>query len=165
MELFFPEFKWRPALKMHTKVKLLGGDANVDHTQIIGGDTVKLLGGIYPRRVSAPLLLRKGGVEDKVWGAYQGHKKIRGQGQGPTFREQTLSRPRTGMLEAKDQGHNAEVFKKKKIFVQKHRKFSRKFSHLKKIAYKKEMVFVNFPRGLWRAPRRKTNMFMNLAHF
>ena len=31
-------------------------------------------------------------------------KKILGQ--GPTFREQTLSRPRTEMVEAKDQGHN-----------------------------------------------------------
>ena len=29
---------------MHTKVKLLGGDADADYTQIIGGDTVKLLG-------------------------------------------------------------------------------------------------------------------------
>ena len=32
---------------MHTRVKLLEGIADVDHTQIIGGDTVKLLGGIY----------------------------------------------------------------------------------------------------------------------
>ena len=31
---------------------------------------------------------------------------IRGQGQGPTLQGQTLSRPRTGMGEAKDQGHN-----------------------------------------------------------
>ena len=55
-------------------------------------------------------------------------KKIRGQGQ-------TLLRPRTGMLEAKDQGHNVQVFsKKKKIFAQKHPKFSRKFrSSQKKI--------------------------------
>ena len=36
-----------------------GGDADVDHTQIIGGDNVKLLGRIIyppiPPRVSAPL--------------------------------------------------------------------------------------------------------------
>ena len=38
------------------------------------------------------------------------HKKIRGQGQ--LFRGQTLSRPRTGMLEAKDTG--ASVLWKKK---------------------------------------------------
>ena len=33
---------------MHTRVKLLGGDADEDHSQIIGGDTVKLLGGYIP---------------------------------------------------------------------------------------------------------------------
>ena len=44
----------------------------------------------------------------------QGHKKIRGQRQ--TFRGQTLSRPRTGMLEAKakDQGHRRKRFSKKR---------------------------------------------------
>ena len=39
--------------------QIIGGDADVDHTQIIGGDTVKLLGGIYPLhppRVLAPLI-------------------------------------------------------------------------------------------------------------
>ena len=36
----------------------------------------------------------------KARGQGQGHKKIRGQGQ--PFRGQTLSRPRTGVLEAKD---------------------------------------------------------------
>ena len=42
----------------------------------------------------------------KARGQGQGHKKIRGQGQGHPFRGQTLSKPRTGMLEAKakDQG-------------------------------------------------------------
>ena len=45
-------------------------------------------------------------------------KKIRGQGQ--PFRGQTLSRPRTGMLEAKakDQGHKRKCSpKKKKVFT------------------------------------------------
>ena len=28
--------------------QIIGGDADEDHTQIIDGDTVKLLGGIYP---------------------------------------------------------------------------------------------------------------------
>ena len=41
----------------------------------------------------------------KARGQGQGHKKIRDQDQGQPFRGQTLSRPRTGMLEAKDQGH------------------------------------------------------------
>ena len=47
----------------------------------------------------------------------QGHKKIRGQGQKQPFRGQTLSRPSTGMLEAKDQRHSrkcSRVLQKKK---------------------------------------------------
>ena len=50
----------------------------------------------------------------KARGQGQGHKKIRGQGQ--PFRKQTLSRPRTGMLEAKakDQGHKRKCSPKKK---------------------------------------------------
>ena len=45
-----------------------------------------------------------------------GLKKIRGQGQEQPFRGQTLSRPRTEMLEAKakNQGHRRQVFSKKK---------------------------------------------------
>ena len=50
----------------------------------------------------------------KTRGQGQGHKKIRGQGQGQPFRGQTLSRPRTGMLEAKDQGHKHKCSPKKK---------------------------------------------------
>ena len=46
----------------------------------------------------------------------RGHK-ARGQGQGQPFRGQNLSRPRTGMLEAKDQGHRRKRSpKKKKVF-------------------------------------------------
>ena len=40
---------------------------------------------------------------------------------------QTHSRPRTGMLEAKDQGHNAKVISQKRSSLQKFRKFSEKF--------------------------------------
>ena len=54
-------------------------------------------------------------------GQGQGHKKIRGQGQGQPFRGQTLSRPRTGMLEAKDQGH------KRKCSPEKIKRSSQKF--------------------------------------
>ena len=36
--------------------QIFEGDADENHTQIIGGDTVKLLEGIYPPRVSASLL-------------------------------------------------------------------------------------------------------------
>ena len=42
----------------------------------------------------------------------QGHKKIRGQGQ--PFWGQTLSRPRTGMLKAKNRGHSCKSSQKKK---------------------------------------------------
>ena len=47
----------------------------------------------------------------------RGHKaRGQGQGQGQPFRGQTLSRPRTGMLEAKakDQGHKRKCSPKKK---------------------------------------------------
>ena len=57
-------------------------------------------------------LLTRGGVKDTRLEA-KDTKKIRGQGQGQPFRGQTLSRPRTGMLEAKDQGHKL----KKKVFT------------------------------------------------
>ena len=51
-------------------------------------------------------------------------KKIRGQGQGQPFRGQTLSRPRTEMLEAKakDQGHKRKCSPKKKKGL--HKNFS-----------------------------------------
>ena len=63
------------------------------------------------------MLSSRGGVEDtRLEAKAKDTKKIRGQGQGQPFRGQTLSRPRTGMLEAKakDQGHKAQVLSKKK---------------------------------------------------
>ena len=48
----------------------------------------------------------------KAQGQGQGHKKIRGQGQ--PFRGQTLSRPRTGMLEAKAKDTSASALQKKR---------------------------------------------------
>ena len=65
------------------------------------------------------ILRTRGGVEDtrlEAKAKAKDTKKIRGQGQGQPFRGQTLSRPRTGMLEAKakDQGHKAQVLSKKK---------------------------------------------------
>ena len=68
----------------------------------------------------------RGGVEDtrlEAKAKAKDTKKIRGQGQGQPFRGQTLSRPRTGMLEAKakDQGHKRKCSpkkeKKKKVFT------------------------------------------------
>ena len=59
----------------------------------------------------------RGGVEDtRLEAKAKDTKKIRGQGQGQPFRGQTLSRPRTGMLEAKDQGHSRKCSPKKKVF-------------------------------------------------
>ena len=62
-------------------------------------------------------MVGRGGVEDtRLEAKAKDTKKIRGQGQG-----QTLSRPRTGMLEAKakDQGHKRKCSpkKKKKVFT------------------------------------------------
>ena len=60
-------------------------------------------------------LFTRGGVEDtRLEAKAKDTKKIRGQGQ--PFRGQTLSRPRTEMLEAKaqDQGHSRECSPKKK---------------------------------------------------
>ena len=44
----------------------------------------------------------------------KGTKKIRGQGQQQPFRGQTLSRPRTGMLEAKAKDTSASALQKKR---------------------------------------------------
>ena len=66
----------------------------------------------------------RGGVEDtRLEAKAKDTKKIRGQGQGQPFRGQTLSRPRTGMLEAKakDQGHKRKCSPKKKSL---HKNFS-----------------------------------------
>ena len=64
-------------------------------------------------------VIARGGVEDtRLEAKAKDTKKIRGQGQ--PFRGQTLSRPRTGMLEAKakDQGHKCKCSpKRKKVFT------------------------------------------------
>ena len=67
--------------------------------------------------------ITRGGVEDtrlEAKAKAKDTKKIRGQGQGQgqPFRGQNLSRPRTGMLEAKakDQGHSRKCSPKKKVF-------------------------------------------------
>ena len=69
----------------------------------------------------------------KARGQGQGHKKIRGQGQ--PFRGQTLSRPRTGMLEAKAKDTSASALQKeKKVFtkicqaISTKKRFSKNFS-------------------------------------
>ena len=61
-------------------------------------------------------------------------KKIRGQGQGQPFRGQTLSRPRSGMLEAKEGPRTqAQVFSKKKRSSQQYFRRSPKKKKKKKV--------------------------------
>ena len=61
-------------------------------------------------------IFNRGGVEDtRLEAKAKDTKKIRGQGQGQPFRGQTLSRPRTEMLEAKAKPRTqAQVLSKKK---------------------------------------------------
>ena len=57
----------------------------------------------------------RGGVEDtRLEAKAKDTKKIRGQGQGQPFRGQTLSRPRTVMLEARTKDTSACALQKKK---------------------------------------------------
>ena len=88
--------------------------------------------------------LNRGGVEDtRLEAKAKDTKKIRGQGQRQPFRGQTLSRPRTGMLEAKakDQGHKRKCSPKKKRSSQ---KFFRRSPKKKKRSSQK--FFKQFPR-------------------
>ena len=74
----------------------------------------------YYLKNSQPIHETRGGVEDtRLEAKAKDIKKIRGQGQGQPFRGQTLSRPRTGMFEAKDQGHKRKRSPKKKRSSQK----------------------------------------------
>ena len=79
--------------------------------------------------------------EHKARGQGQGHKKIRGKGQGQPFRGQTLSRQGQECSRPRTQ---AQVFCKKKGL---HKKF---LSDLQK--RKTKMVFAKFPRGFWQFP-------------
>ena len=88
----------------------------------------------YNLRAShSPIVLKiRGGVEDtRLEAKAKDTKKIRGQGQ--PFRGQTLSRPRTGVFEAKakDQGHKRKCSPKiKKIFqaISTKKRFPKNFS-------------------------------------
>ena len=100
------------------------------------------------------ILLIRGGVEDtrlEAKAKAKDTKKIRGQGQGQPFRGQTLSRPRTGMLEAKakDQGHKAQVLskkKKKKVFTKIFQAISKKKKKKKKKKRSSQKFFKRSPR-------------------
>ena len=71
--------------------------------------------GNYASSSERVLVYNRGGVEDtRLEAKAKDTKKIRGQGQGQPFRGQNLSRPRTGILEAKDRGHRLKRSPKKK---------------------------------------------------
>ena len=96
-------------------------------------------------------VLFRGGVEDtrlEAKAKAKDTKKIRGQGQGQPFRGQTLSRPRTGMLEAKakDQGHKAQVLSKKKKKKGLHKNFSGDLQKKKKKKRSSQKFFKRSPR-------------------
>ena len=105
----------------------------------------------------------RGGVEDtrlEAKAKAKDTKKIRGQGQGQgqPFRGQTLSRPRTGMLEAKakDQGHKAQVLSKKKKKV-----FTNIFQAISKIKKKKKGLHKNFSGDLQK--KKKKGLHKNFS--
>ena len=110
----------------------------------------------------------RGGFEDRMLEAKaKDTKKIRGQGQGQPFRGQTLSRPRTGMLETKDT--SASALKKKKSSQKFFRRSSQKnvsqklFQALHKILTIQEIVLsssrgqANFRRLEASRPRPRTS--------
>ena len=61
MEYFFPSNSSGHLRSYVHQSQIIGEAADVGHTQTVGGDTVKLLGGYIPPspRVSAPLFGRK----------------------------------------------------------------------------------------------------------
>ena len=81
-------------------------------------------------------------------------KKIRDQGQGQPFRGQTLLRPRTGMLEAKDQGHERKCSqkKKKKVFTKIFQAISKKKKVFTKI-FQAISTKKRFPNSFSSAPQ------------
>ena len=106
-------------------------------------------------------LISRGGVEDtRLEAKAKDTKKIRGQGQGQPFRGQTLSRPRTGMLEAKvkDQGHKRKCSPKKKGL---HKNFSGDLQKNKKKVYTKIFQAIStkkrFPKNFSSAPQNFNN--------
>ena len=100
----------------------------------------------------AYLAITRGGVEDtRLEAKAKDTKKIRGQGQ--PLRGQTLSRPRTGMLEdkAKDQGHKRKCSPKKK----KKKVFTKIFQAISKNKKKKQRVFTKIIQATSQKKKKK----------
>ena len=106
-------------------------------------------------------VITRGGVEDtRLEAKAKDTKKIRGQGQGQgqPFREQTLSRPRTGMLEAKAKDTSASALQKKKGL---HKNFSGDLKKKKKKVFTKIFQAIStkkrFPKNFSSAPQNFNN--------
>ena len=102
----------------------------------------------------------RGEVEDtRLEAKAKDTKKIRGQGQGQPFRGQTLSRPRTGMLEAKakDQEHKRKCSPKNKNL---HENLSGDLKKKKKKVFTKIFQAIStkkrFPNNFSSAPQNLT---------
>ena len=99
----------------------------------------------------------RGGVEDtRLEVKTKDTKKIRGQGQGQPFRGQTLSRPRTGMLEAKTKGQGHKRTKKGL-----HKKFSGDLQKKEKKVFTKIFQAIStkkrFPKNFSSVPQNFNN--------
>ena len=129
------------------------------------GDLTKASAGMRCEEVftniftAAENVANRGGVEDtrlEAKAKAKDTKKNRGQGQGQPFRGQTLSRPRTGMLEAKakDQGHKRKCSPKSQKFF---RRSPKKKRSSQKIVLSSSRGQANF-RGLEASrPRPRTS--------
>ena len=85
----------------------------------------------------------RNGVEDtRLEAKAKDTKKIQGQGQ--PFREQTLSRPRTKMLDAKDQGNKRKCSSKNKKDLKKNSLGVRRNQRLPKIFFRRSAKFLQF---------------------
>ena len=95
----------------------------------------------------------------RPWPRPRTQKKNRGQGQGQLFRGQTLSRPRTGMLEAKDQEHKRKCSPKSQKFFRrslKKKRSSQKFFRRSPKKKKKKGLHKNFLGDLHKSTFSKT---------
>ena len=77
MELFFPPHSSGHLRSDAHQSQIIGGDADVDHTQTIGGDTVKLLGGYIPPGFRHPCSKPRPGTKDTSATALQQKKVFR----------------------------------------------------------------------------------------
>ena len=103
------------------------------------------------------LVICRGGVEDtRLEAKAKDTKKIRGQGQGQPFRGQTLSRPRTGMLEVKAKDTKPSALQKKKKKKRSSQKFFRRSPKKKKVFTKIFQAIStkkHFPKNFSSAPQ------------